>query len=76
MEKFERFEKHAKMAVIMTLLVMCIWQAERISTLESRVLQLENDQTMIVSNMKRTVDLMADIVRMQKGKELVEMADG
>ena len=72
----EQFWKYAKMAVITTLLVMCIWQAERISTLESRVLQLENDQTMIVSNMKRTVDLMVDIVRIQKGKELVEMADG
>ncbi len=65
----ERLERYAKWIVILSLLAVCTWQGEQISVLEGRVLQLENDQTTIISNMKKTVDLMADIVRMQKGGE-------
>ncbi len=54
-------EKIADIVMIVVLAASCLYLECRINELESRIAVVENDQTLIVNNMKKTVDLMKDV---------------
>ncbi|MBE6101510.1 MAG: hypothetical protein E7200_05320 [Selenomonas ruminantium] len=54
-------EKIANIVTVAVLAASCIYLECRISELENRIAVVENDQTLILDNMKKTVDLMMEI---------------
>lgn len=61
-EKSYSIGKLFRMVLIVALLLSCISLHSRVNELEERVGTVEDDQTLIVDNMKKTVILMTDIV--------------
>lgn len=55
--------KAEKIAIgmIVILAASCVYLEYRVSELENRIAVVENDQTLIVDNMKKTVELMREI---------------
>ena len=54
-------EKIADIVMIVILAASCVYLEYRVSELENRIAVVENDQTLILDNMKKTVDLMKEI---------------
>ena len=53
--------KIAHIVLTTVLIISCILLNLRVNELENRIGVVENDQTLIVNNMKKSVDLMKDI---------------
>ena len=54
-------EKIADIVMVVVLTASCVYLEYRVSELENRIAVVENDQTLILDNMKKTVDLMKEI---------------
>ena len=54
-------EKIVGIVMVVVLAASCVYLEYRVSELENRIAVVENDQTLIVDNMKKTAELMREI---------------